>query len=204
MTATELQTVAPAVATPLAMRAITKRWPGVDTPVLNDVDLTVEPGTAVSITGRNGSGKTTLLRIAAGLLAPDQGTVRVANLDPERQRRTYQRRVGFVSAGNGALYARLTVDHHLELASRLALPPRRERGAAGTRTLQRFELDELRGPRGDRPSTGPRPPRRPPLGGPARAPSPRPRLPARARAHAPRRARELARRRGDRATRARD
>src|SRR4051812_39906484 len=99
MTATELQTVAPAVATPLAMHAITKRWPGSDTPVLDRVDLEVEPGTAVSITGRNGSGKTTLLRIAAGLLAPDAGAVRVAGLDPERQRRAYQRHVGVVSAG---------------------------------------------------------------------------------------------------------
>ncbi|HVL80534.1 MAG TPA: ABC-F family ATP-binding cassette domain-containing protein [Actinomycetota bacterium] len=43
--------------------------------VLNDVSLTVAPGSRIGVVGPNGSGKTTLLRICAGLLDPEAGTV---------------------------------------------------------------------------------------------------------------------------------
>ncbi len=43
---------------------------------LDDVSLTVAPGELVAIWGVPRSGRTTLLRIAAGLEAPDAGTVR--------------------------------------------------------------------------------------------------------------------------------
>ncbi|MFZ9737943.1 MAG: ABC transporter ATP-binding protein [Prochlorotrichaceae cyanobacterium] len=46
--------------------------------VINNVDLTIGRGEAISIIGPSGTGKSTILRIIAGLLAPDQGLVRVA------------------------------------------------------------------------------------------------------------------------------
>jgi ABC-type glutathione transport system ATPase component len=42
---------------------------------LADVDLTVAEGESVAVVGPSGSGKTTLLLCAAGLMAPDAGTV---------------------------------------------------------------------------------------------------------------------------------
>src|SRR4051794_36384328 len=87
---------------PLVMRGIVKRWKGLPTPVLTGVDLDLEPGTIVAVSGRNGTGKTTLLRIAAGIIRPDAGALSIAGFDPEKQRREYQRRVGFVSAGSAA------------------------------------------------------------------------------------------------------
>jgi nitrate/nitrite transport system ATP-binding protein len=45
--------------------------------VLHGVSLSVDRGEFVSIVGSMGSGKSTLLNIAAGLIAPDLGTVRI-------------------------------------------------------------------------------------------------------------------------------
>jgi ABC-2 type transport system ATP-binding protein len=141
---------------PLRLEAIVKSWTASEPPVLRGADLTVEPGTAVAIAGANGAGKTTMLRIAAGLIAPESGSVRVCGLDPERDRTEFQRRVGFLSAGNSGLYGRLKAEEHLQLWARLALMPRRERGAAIEHTLDSFELRAICGRRVDRLSMGQR------------------------------------------------
>ncbi|GAA0593762.1 ATP-binding cassette domain-containing protein [Craurococcus roseus] len=44
------------------------------TALLRDATLAVSPGERLALVGRNGSGKSTLLRIAAGSLAPEDGT----------------------------------------------------------------------------------------------------------------------------------
>jgi zinc transport system ATP-binding protein len=51
-------------------------------PVLERINLTVEPGDFLGIIGPNGSGKTTLLRIMLGLLPPTSGTVRLFGHPP--------------------------------------------------------------------------------------------------------------------------
>ncbi|MFD3724908.1 ATP-binding cassette domain-containing protein [Streptomyces sp. NPDC058671] len=46
--------------------------------VLDDLELTVEDGEHLAVVGPSGIGKSTLLQVAAGLLAPDQGDVRLS------------------------------------------------------------------------------------------------------------------------------
>ncbi|MEU5915241.1 ABC transporter ATP-binding protein [Streptomyces sp. NPDC047141] len=46
-------------------------------PVLDALELTVEQGEHIAVVGPSGIGKSTLLHVAAGLLGPDQGTVRL-------------------------------------------------------------------------------------------------------------------------------
>jgi ABC-2 type transport system ATP-binding protein len=143
------------VGPPLALHGIVKRWPGVPR-VLEGIDLELEPGTALAVVGRNGAGKTTLLRIAGGLIAPESGSVRIGELDSERDRTEFQRRAGFLSAGNTGLYARLRGRHHLDLWARLALLPRAARAAAIRRVTRAFALDSLLDRRVDRISMGQR------------------------------------------------
>ncbi len=53
-----------------------------EVPVLEGINLTVEPGDFLGIIGPNGSGKTTLLRIMLGLLPPSTGRVRLFGKEP--------------------------------------------------------------------------------------------------------------------------
>ena len=106
--------------------------------------------------GNNGAGKTTLLRIVAGVLAPDAGTVSLEGLDPIHDRGRFQRRLGYLPAGNGGLYARLTVRQNLEFWGALALLPRERSGPTIDAAIEDFGLSELAGNRCDRISMGQR------------------------------------------------
>lgn len=59
----------------MAIRAVglTKTFAGIT--VLNNVSLTVKPGTVHCIVGANGSGKSTLVRLLSGVYQPDDGTI---------------------------------------------------------------------------------------------------------------------------------
>ncbi|MGD0633542.1 MAG: ABC transporter ATP-binding protein [Beijerinckiaceae bacterium] len=54
---------------------ITFRYPGASLPVIEDLNLAVEPGEIVAVLGPSGIGKSTLLRVLAGLRRPDAGNV---------------------------------------------------------------------------------------------------------------------------------
>lgn len=65
-----------------------------DRPVLRDVTVTFDEH-RVGVIGANGSGKSTFVRMLNGLVVATSGTVRVADLDPDKQARQVRRRVGF-------------------------------------------------------------------------------------------------------------
>jgi ABC-2 type transport system ATP-binding protein len=138
----------------LVLDGVVRRW-GPRT-VLAGVDLTLPPETLAWLGGPNGAGKTTLLRVVCGLISPHAGTVSLGGLDPERDRREYQSRIGYVPAGNGALYARLSVVENLAFWAGLALLPRARRDQAVERSVARFGLQELASRRVDRLSMGQR------------------------------------------------
>ena len=57
------------------------------TPVLEDINLTIQAGKYVGILGPNGAGKSTLLKVILGLIKPSRGEVRVFGETPLRLRR---------------------------------------------------------------------------------------------------------------------
>ena len=138
----------------LTLEGVRKSWG--EQEVLGGVDLEIQAGTMVSVAGANGSGKTTLLRIATGMIIPDRGRTSFRGVDIERDLAAYQRHIGFLSAGDRGLYARLTVRQNLDLWGGLAGLSRRERRRRIDRMLSQFEIVELADRRVDRLSMGQR------------------------------------------------
>ncbi len=110
--------------------------------VIRDLDLDVERGSFLLLTGPNGSGKTTLLRLIAGLLVPTAGEL---DVDVRRER------IGFLGH-EPLVYQELTALENLDLYGRLyRVPERRERIGM---LLERFGLWDARNQRADSFSRG--------------------------------------------------
>ena len=93
---------------------------------LFDLDLAVAPGEAVALFGANGAGKTTVARVASGLVAPSDGTVRVDGRDLTGERPHVFARAGIAHAVEGrSVFGSLTVEENLRLSFR------RTQGARG-------------------------------------------------------------------------
>jgi heme ABC exporter ATP-binding subunit CcmA len=103
--------------------------------VFEGLDLDVERGSFLLVTGPNGSGKTTLLRLVAGLLAPTAGDLQV---------QTERGALGFL-AHEPLVYRELTALENLQLFARLyRVPEARERIGM---LLERFGLWDVRNER---------------------------------------------------------
>jgi heme exporter protein A len=99
------------------------------------LDLDVERGGFVVVTGPNGSGKTTLLRLVAGLVLPSAGELEVG---------VERGQLGFL-AHEALVYRELTALENLDLYGRLyRIPERRERIGM---LLERFDLWDARNER---------------------------------------------------------
>jgi ABC-2 type transport system ATP-binding protein len=86
-----------------------RRW------ALADCTLAVPAGRVTGLVGPNGAGKTTLLQLAAGLLTPDSGGIRVLGERPAGTPAQLAR-VGFV-AQDAPVYGGLSVAGHLRMGA---------------------------------------------------------------------------------------
>jgi ABC-type multidrug transport system ATPase subunit len=141
---------------PLTLRGLTKRWRKDLPPVLDELDLTLEPGTTTWVGGRNGVGKTTMLRVAAGLIDADSGRAEVWGVAPTENRVRYQQLVSLLPAGDRGLYARLTVRRQLKFWARIAMVAPARIDSIVESAIDTFDLRELADRRVDRMSMGQR------------------------------------------------
>jgi ABC-type multidrug transport system ATPase subunit len=100
-------------------RALKHRFRSSTRPALRGVDLAVAPGEVRALLGPNGAGKTTLLRVLAGLLRPDEGTLRVGGLDGLEGGLAVREQIGLMPSGDRSLYLRLSGVENLVFFARL-------------------------------------------------------------------------------------
>lgn len=92
----------------IALRGIRKSFGR--TIAVEDLDLTVPPGSIYGLLGPNGAGKTTTLRIILDILGPDAGSVEVLGHSVDD---AIRQRIGYLPEERG-LYPKMKVADHLE------------------------------------------------------------------------------------------
>jgi ABC-2 type transport system ATP-binding protein len=121
----------------------TYRFKGNPLAAVQDVSLKIDGNEVLAFLGANGAGKTTTIKMIAGLILPDQGSVRIGGRDPHRDPWAL-RSLGAVLEGTRNLYWRLTPEENLEYFGVLR---GLTRAVARRRTLElldRFELTQKR------------------------------------------------------------
>jgi len=104
---------------------------------LDGVSFNLTAGQTLAVFGPNGAGKTTLLKVLAGLIRPQQGSVRVAG---------GRRAIGWIGH-QSQLYEHLTVRENLLFWAALYGVPAARRGARADQVLERLGM----GDRADQP-----------------------------------------------------
>ncbi len=111
-----------------------------DVVAVEDVHLTVRPGTIVGLLGPNGAGKTTTIHCLTTLLRPDGGRAWVAGHDVVREPDAVRESIA-VTGQFAAVDPALTGRGNLRLFGRLLGLGRREARARADELLGRFDLE---------------------------------------------------------------
>ena len=84
-----------------------------------DLDMQVAEGEVLGFLGPNGAGKTTTIKMICGLMLPDQGAIRIQNIDVRAHRRKAMPYIGAVLEGTRNIYWRLSPLQNLAYSARL-------------------------------------------------------------------------------------
>ncbi|MEX2662401.1 MAG: ABC transporter ATP-binding protein [Vicinamibacterales bacterium] len=108
------------------------------TVAVQDVSFEVQPGEIFGLIGPNGAGKTTTMECVEGLRTPDRGTISVLGMDPSRDSRALQQRIG-VQLQEAQLQKRVKVREAVALWASLYRKP-----ADGDRLIEQLGLGDKR------------------------------------------------------------
>ncbi|MCU7824618.1 ATP-binding cassette domain-containing protein [Kitasatospora sp. DSM 101779] len=86
---------------------------------VDGLSFTVGAGECVGYIGPNGAGKSTTVKMLTGILVPSSGRLRVAGVDPARDRTALARRIGVVFGQRTTLWWDLPLRDSYELARRI-------------------------------------------------------------------------------------
>jgi len=123
----------------LSVEGVSKSYAG--RRVVDRATFSERRGQILGLVGPNGAGKTTLIRILMGILAPEEGAVRVLGARSAAEART---RVGYLPEERG-LYQKQSVRDVLRYLARLKGVPRRTADARMAAWLERLGLPDVLG-----------------------------------------------------------
>ncbi|GAA0619831.1 ABC transporter ATP-binding protein [Streptomyces crystallinus] len=110
---------------------------------VDGITFSVPRGEMVGYIGPNGAGKSTTIKMLTGILTPSGGRVRVAGLDPSRERTRLARRIGVVFGQRTTLWWDLPLYDSYRLAHRMYRIPDDRFRANLDRCVELLDLGEL-------------------------------------------------------------
>ena len=118
----------------LEIKGVTKQYDGVT--AVDDLSLSIGPGSIYGLLGPNGAGKTTMIRMIMGIINPDEGQIEVFG-KPFSERS--KERIGYLPEERG-LYRKMKVLDHIVFLGEIKGVPAKTASERGTAWMKRLEL----------------------------------------------------------------
>ncbi|MFB7493936.1 ATP-binding cassette domain-containing protein [Streptomyces sp. NPDC056161] len=110
---------------------------------VDSISFTVARGEMVGYIGPNGAGKSTTIKMLTGILTPSGGRLRVAGIEPARERRRLAQRIGVVFGQRTTLWWDLPLIDSYRLVHRMYRIPDRRYRENLDRCVELLELADL-------------------------------------------------------------
>ncbi|MGW5044581.1 ABC transporter ATP-binding protein [Streptomyces griseoluteus] len=110
---------------------------------VDSISFTVARGEMVGYIGPNGAGKSTTIKMLTGILTPTSGRLRVAGIDPARERTRLASRIGVVFGQRTTLWWDLPLTDSYRLAHRMYRIPDARYRENLARCVELLELGDL-------------------------------------------------------------
>lgn len=114
-----------------------------DVRAVDGISFQVRRGEMVGYIGPNGAGKSTTVKMLTGILTPSGGRLRVAGIDPSRERTRLARRIGVVFGQRTTLWWDLPLRDSYALARRIYRVPQARFRENLDRCVELLELGDL-------------------------------------------------------------
>lgn len=109
--------------------------------VLNNINLSIDPGQIIGYIGPNGAGKSTTVKIISGLLQDFTGNVMVTGLDITKDSNEIKKRIGYIPE-NASIYESITPMEYFSFISEMRNLNKAKTTGKAMKFLKLFEIEE--------------------------------------------------------------
>lgn len=110
---------------------------------VKNINLNIKKGEIVAFVGPNGAGKSTTIKMLTGILHPTSGEIKVAGLDPVKQRKALAYKIGCMFGQKSGLWMHLPAIDSYKLYGAMYDIPKEELDKRIDEVVKMFNLEEI-------------------------------------------------------------
>ena len=110
---------------------------------VKNINLNIKKGEIVAFVGPNGAGKSTTIKMLTGILHPTSGEIKVAGLDPVKQRKALAYKIGCMFGQKSGLWMHLPAIDSYKLYGAMYDIPKEELNKRIDEVVKMFNLEEI-------------------------------------------------------------
>ena len=115
----------------------------IEVKAVDDISFSIDEGEIVGYIGPNGAGKSTTIKILSGILIPDKGECKIADMTPWKDRVKYVKKIGVVFGQRSQLWWDIPAEDTFDLLKDIYEIPEEEYQTTKEDLIYRLNLQDI-------------------------------------------------------------